>query len=66
MMPFTHEKVNTSNIRLTKQVIFSNTYAYMYTTTMNEKRVHDFEKEQGRFYGRVWRREREGRNVFIL
>ena len=29
------------------------------------KRGHEFEREKGGIYGRVWREEREGRNVII-
>lgn len=46
-----------------KHFTFSNVYAYTYThiITINGKRGHAFEKEQGGVYWGVWRKER--RNV---
>ena len=48
------------------QVIFSNVHnmhvQYVCAATINEKRGHEFEREQGRLYGRAWRGKREGGN----
>lgn len=44
-------------------------YLYMhivYITTMNEKRSHKVDSEQGVVYGRVWRKKMEGRNIVII
>ena len=41
----------------------------MLVTTINEKCGHEFEREQGEVYGRVWREERGGGNdgsMFII
>ena len=35
----------------------------MHGTIIIGKRGHEFEREQGGYGGRVWRKEREGRNV---
>lgn len=44
-----------SNIIQTWQVIFRNTYVYTYTymhmITINDKGIHDIEREQGVVYG---------------
>lgn len=37
-------------------------YTYMHVTTINGKGDHEFEKEQERTYGKVWREKREGGN----
>lgn len=41
-------------------------YMHMYVITMNEKRGLEFEREQGRVYGRVWREAKEGQNDVII
>lgn len=38
----------------------------MYVMTINEKRGHEFGREQGGAYVRVWRKGREGRNDVIM
>lgn len=38
----------------------------MQAVTISEERGHEFEWEQGEMYERVWRGEREVRNVIIL
>lgn len=38
----------------------------MHTITVNEKRGHGFEGEQGRMYERTWGEERKGRNAVII
>lgn len=38
-------------------------YKYMHAIRMNGKRGCEFEGEEGGICGRVWREEREGRNV---
>lgn len=39
---------------------------HIYTSiTISEKRSQEFEGEQGGLYGKVWRGEKEGRNVLI-
>lgn len=35
-------------------------YAYMFVTTINEKRGHEFKRKQGKVYGRIWKEERKG------
>lgn len=54
-------------ITITEQIIVGIVYVYTYTfayvTTINERRRHEFEKEQGWLYRRVWREKREGRNI---
>lgn len=37
----------------------------MYVTTINEKRSHEFEREEGGVSGRLWRGEMEGGNDMI-
>lgn len=34
--------------------------------TTNEKRSHEFEKEQGEVYARVWTEEKEESNIIII
>lgn len=34
-----------------------------YVPIINEKGADEFEREQGRLYGRVWRKETKGRDV---
>lgn len=38
----------------------------MYVTTINAKGSHEFEREQGRLNGRVWRNEKEGENDAVI
>ena len=33
---------------------------------LNEHRSHKFEKEQGGVYGRIWGKEREGKNDMLI
>lgn len=40
--------------------------AYINVATINKKRSHVFEIEQGRVYGTVWSKEKKGRNNVIL
>ena len=51
------ENIHTSNIIQTEHIIFRNifvyTYSYMHITTISEKRGHEFEREQGRVYGKI-------------
>lgn len=53
----------------TEQVVFRimyvYTYTHMHTITISEKGGCEFEREQGEVYGRTWREEMEGENVFI-
>lgn len=40
---------------------------YTYGTTIDRKENHEFERDQGGFYGRVWmKEEEEGSGVIIL
>lgn len=38
----------------------------MHEVTINVKREHEFEREQGEIYGRLWRNKREWRNDVII
>ena len=38
----------------------------VYACNHNRKRGRNFEREQGRIYGKVWREEREERNDVII
>lgn len=38
----------------------------MYITTMNKRRSHEFEKDQGEVHERFWRGRKEGGNDVIL
>lgn len=41
-------------------------YVYtIYTVTVNEKRVHEFQGEKGGGYGTVWWEEKEEENVIL-
>lgn len=42
------------------------TYSYMHTMIIMNKRDQEFEGDQGGVFKRVWKEEREGRNVIIL
>ena len=67
------KNVLTGNIIQTKQVVIMYLeksvcismcmYTYVHVTTMVKD--HEFEKEQERTYGKVWREEREGGNDVI-
>lgn len=46
--------------------MYACTYIYMHAIKINEKRGYKFEGEWGGLYKRVWREERERRNVIIL
>lgn len=37
----------------------------IYTCNYHVKKDHELEEEQGEIYGRVWGKERNGRNVVI-
>ena len=41
-------------------------YAFMYVTTINEKRGHKFEREKGAVDERAQKEEREGGNNLII
>lgn len=62
------ENISTSNILQTEQVVFKNICLCIHIpqTTINEKRGHEFAREQGEVYGRIWREEREGRMTVIV
>lgn len=64
------ENMHTGDIIQTESIIFRNlyayTYAYMYVTTVNEKRRCEFEKEQGGPCGRLWREDKEEINDVII
>jgi hypothetical protein len=53
------ENIYMSNIIHSKQVIFRyleiyvHMYAYMYITMINDKRGHEFERDQGGLYGKA-------------
>lgn len=49
------ENIHTANIQ-TKQIVFRN--AYIFVTTISKQRDHEFEIDQGRGYGRVWKEKR--------
>lgn len=57
------ENIHMSRIMQTEKVIGRNLYVYtcrcMPVTTINEERGHRFEREQGRGYGKVCRKERK-------
>lgn len=61
------ENIHTST--QTAQVVFTYLgiyrYTYMYVATSNDRRGHEFEREQGGLYGRLWRKEKEGGNHII-
>jgi hypothetical protein len=67
------ESIHTGTIRRTEWVIFRDVYVcvYVYTYTcthgiaFSEKRDHEFE-DFGGVCGRLWRKEKEGRNVVII
>lgn len=52
--------------RLYYKCICTYRYIYVHVTTVNEKRGYNYEREQGRAYGRFGREEREKRNYIIL
>lgn len=54
--------LNTSSITQTEYAIFSNIYIYMLVITISEK-GHEFEREQGGSYGRVWIEEKEEKKI---
>lgn len=64
------ENMHTGDIIQTEPILFRNlyayTYAYMYVTTVNEKRRCAFEKKQGGPCGRLWREDREEINEEII
>lgn len=37
-----------------------------FVTAINGKRYHEFEREKGPIYGKVWKEEREGENGIII
>lgn len=52
------EHIYTSNIIQSEQIVlkhlgmYVSTYTYMFVTTINERRGHEFESDQGSIYGR--------------
>lgn len=38
----------------------------MHVMTIDDQRAHEFEREQGEVYGRLWRKERLERNDAII
>lgn len=61
------ESIHAGNIIRTQQGIISNIYSitYIHSTEMIEKRDHEFERQHGGIYGRIWGKEEGGRNVLI-
>lgn len=57
----TPENMQSSSIVQTKYAIFMNIYAYTYTyrhVTVTNKKGHEFERQQARVYGEVWKEKR--------
>lgn len=38
----------------------------MHIIRRNQKRVHAFDREQERVYGKIWREESERRNYYVI
>lgn len=60
------ENIQRSKLIQTELVVFRCLGRDTYITTINAKRGHEFEREQGRIYGKDWREERKGGNDVII
>lgn len=61
------ENTSMRNIIQTEQVILKSMYVYTYMhLTINEKRDHKFEREQGKVYEKVQMEEKEEINYIII
>lgn len=47
-----------------RNIVYTNTH--MYTIEIKEERGHEFEREWGKVYGRIWRKKREEKNLIKL
>jgi hypothetical protein len=41
-------------------------YTYMHAITIAEERDHEFERDWGPVYGRIWEEENQGRSIIKL